>query len=110
MDVLTVLDVLTAVAIQIELSVDWLYGQFESFRSASSASVRADLKFRLYVHEPSKPIHDSGSALGRSDVTKPQHSGRWQGVDALNGWAFAFDDLSAVDWLWPHRHGCLWIS
>ena len=22
--------------------------------------------------------------------------------------AFAFDDLSAVDWLWPHRHGCLW--
>ena len=87
MDVLTVLDVLTAVAIQIdELSVDWLSDAVNSnlAQSTSSASVRVDLKFRLYVHEPNRHMHDSGSALGPNfDFTKPAHSGRWRSIDAL---------------------------
>lgn len=86
-DVLMVLGVLTSVATQIdEFTVERLGDGTAAMDSEPSdlAGVRADLKFRLYVREPSEPTDRVGmTSWPNPDAAKSAQLSRWRRVSAL---------------------------
>ena len=86
-DVLMVLSVLTSVATEIdEFAVEWLSDRTAPTDAEHSdlPDVRVDLKFRLYVREPSAPTV-SVRLCGRIPhwTLNPRGPGRWQRISAL---------------------------
>ena len=86
-DVLMVLSVLTSVATEIdEFAVEWLSDRTAPTDAEHSdlPDVRVDLKFRLYVREPSAPTDRVGETLWPNPLD-PQSArpGRWQRISAL---------------------------
>ena len=86
-DVLMVLSVLTSVATEIdEFTVERLGDGTAAMDSEPSdlAGVRADLKFRLYVREPSEPTDRVGmTSWPNPDAAKSAQLSRWRRVSAL---------------------------